>query len=46
MTAEVTVVPSLALARPTLGGRDFHALLVDYDLEDGKGAALVERLGL
>jgi CheY-like chemotaxis protein len=41
---EITVVPSLALAREELAGRAFDVLLVDYDLDDGKGAVLVREL--
>jgi len=38
---ELTVVPSLALARETLAALTFDAVLLDYDLDDGKGASLV-----
>jgi CheY-like chemotaxis protein len=41
---DVTVVPSLALAREALAARTFDAVLLDYDLDDGKGASLVEFL--
>jgi CheY-like chemotaxis protein len=39
---DLTVVPSLALAREALAARAFDAVLLDYDLDDGKGASLVE----
>jgi DNA-binding NarL/FixJ family response regulator len=39
---ELTVVPSLADARAALSASRFDAVLLDYDLDDGKGAALVE----
>ncbi len=38
---ELTVVPSLAAARAALAAGAFDAVLVDYDLDDGKGADLV-----
>ncbi|MBL4845077.1 MAG: response regulator [Planctomycetes bacterium] len=41
---EVTLVPSLALAREAAAGFGHDLLLVDYDLEDGKGAELVREL--
>ncbi|HEY3445048.1 MAG TPA: response regulator [Myxococcales bacterium] len=41
---EVTIVPSLAEARHALGGAPFDAVLVDYDLDDGKGEVLVREL--
>jgi CheY-like chemotaxis protein len=37
----ITVVPSLAEARQALGGQDFDVVLLDYDLDDGKGVSLV-----
>jgi CheY-like chemotaxis protein len=37
----VTVVPSLAAARAALAAAHFDAVLLDYDLDDGKGAELV-----
>jgi len=40
----VTVVPSLAAARIWLQTAVFHIVLVDYDLEDGKGDTLVKEL--
>ncbi len=40
----VTVVPSLAAARIALEGDNFDLLLVDYDLDDGKGDFLVREL--
>jgi DNA-binding response OmpR family regulator len=39
---DLTVVPSLAAARAALVAGRFDAVLLDYDLDDGKGAALVE----
>ena len=41
-THELTVVPSLALAREQLTARAFDVVLLDYDLDDGKGASLAE----
>jgi DNA-binding NarL/FixJ family response regulator len=38
---ELTVVPSLAAARAALAAGAFDVVLVDYDLDDGKGAELV-----
>ena len=38
---ELTVVPSLAAAREALAAEAFDAVLLDYDLDDGKGAELV-----
>jgi DNA-binding response OmpR family regulator len=37
----VTTVTSLSAARATLSVTDFDAVLCDYDLDDGKGDALV-----
>jgi DNA-binding response OmpR family regulator len=39
---EVTVVPSIAAAKAALVSGAFDAVLLDYDLDDGKGACLVE----
>jgi CheY-like chemotaxis protein len=39
---DLTVVPSVAAARAALAAGRFDAVLVDYDLDDGKGAELVE----
>ena len=39
---DLTVVPSLAQAREVLAERPFDVVLLDYDLDDGKGACLVE----
>jgi DNA-binding response OmpR family regulator len=39
---EVSVVPSVAAAKIALADQLFDALLVDFDLDDGKGTALVE----
>jgi CheY-like chemotaxis protein len=38
---ELTVVPSLAAAREALARGVFDAVLLDYDLDDGKGADLL-----
>ncbi len=38
---DVTAVPSLALARVVLAARVFDAVLLDHDLDDGKGTALI-----
>jgi len=40
----VTIVPSLALAREALETEQFDIVLVDYDLDDGKGTDLVSEL--
>lgn len=40
----VTVVPSLAAARQILATEQFNIVLVDYDLDDGKGADLVAEI--
>jgi CheY-like chemotaxis protein len=40
----VTMAPSLSAAREALGTESFDILLVDYDLNDGKGDALVKEL--
>jgi DNA-binding response OmpR family regulator len=42
----VTVVPSLAEARRAIQKHIFDLFLVDYDLDDGKGNALVQELCL
>jgi CheY-like chemotaxis protein len=39
---DLTVVPSVASARTALAEQAFDAVLVDYDLDDGKGVELVE----
>ena len=41
---EVTVVPSLAEARSSIASSRYDLLLVDYDLDDGKGEELVREL--
>ena len=41
---QVTVVPSLAGAREHLNMNDYDVLLVDYDLDDGKGEKLIREL--
>jgi CheY-like chemotaxis protein len=38
----VTVVGSLGDARQALAGHTFDAVLVDFDLDDGKGVTLVD----
>jgi DNA-binding NarL/FixJ family response regulator len=40
----LTVVPSLAAARAALGKSHFDVVLVDFDLDDGKGTVLVREL--
>jgi CheY-like chemotaxis protein len=40
----VTVAPGLSAARQALKEGDFDLLLVDYDLDDGKGDELVQAL--
>ena len=35
------IVPSLAAAREALAAEEYHLLLSDYDLDDGKGDELV-----
>lgn len=40
----VVVAPSLAAARTALAGSKFAVVLVDYDLDDGKGDELVREL--
>jgi DNA-binding response OmpR family regulator len=40
----VTLVPSLAAARVALGKAHFDVVLVDFDLDDGKGEELVREL--
>jgi DNA-binding response OmpR family regulator len=41
---EVTVTPIIADARDFLADEAFDVLLVDYDLDDGKGDSLVRAL--
>jgi DNA-binding response OmpR family regulator len=41
---EVVVVPTLAGAREALGRSSFDVILVDFDLDDGKGVELVREL--
>jgi DNA-binding response OmpR family regulator len=41
---QITVVPSLLMARSSLAANQFDLLLVDYDLDDGKGEELVREL--
>jgi DNA-binding response OmpR family regulator len=38
---DVTVVPAIAEARAALTSGDYEAVLVDYDLDDGKGTELL-----
>jgi len=40
----VTVVPSIAEARQMLATGKFNLLLVDYDLDDGKGDSLIKEV--
>ena len=40
----VTIVPSLARARAALASTTFVVVLVDFDLDDGKGVELVREL--
>jgi DNA-binding response OmpR family regulator len=40
----ITVVPSLAEARAALAANAFDVVLIDYDLDDGKGDELVREL--
>jgi CheY-like chemotaxis protein len=40
----VTVVPSLTAARAALASEVFAVVMVDYDLDDGKGDELVREL--
>lgn len=41
---DVTVVPTLAKARDLLAGTPWDAVLIDFDLDDGKGVDLVLEL--
>ena len=41
----VTVVPSLQAARELLTAQAFDLVLVDYDLDDGKGDAVIRWMG-
>ncbi|MBI5545464.1 MAG: response regulator transcription factor [Deltaproteobacteria bacterium] len=41
---EVVIVPSLAGAREALARTSFEVILVDFDLDDGKGVELVQEL--
>ena len=40
----VTIVPSLSAARAARSSQPFDFLLIDYDLDDGKGDALVKEI--
>jgi DNA-binding response OmpR family regulator len=42
----VIVVPSIAAAKDALRKYDFELLLVDYDLDDGKGDELVRSVAV
>ena len=41
---QVRITPTIAEARKILESGEFDALLVDYDLDDGKGDALVREV--
>ena len=41
---KVTVIPSLAEARAALTNNEYDVVLVDYDLDDGKGTELIREL--
>ena len=41
---DVTINPSLAEANATMRENTFDLLLVDYDLDDGKGAEIVAQI--
>ena len=41
---QVTVVPNLSMASSSLAANQFDLMLVDYDLDDGKGEELVREL--
>jgi DNA-binding response OmpR family regulator len=41
---QVTVAPSLAAAREELNMNDYDVMLVDFDLDDGKGEKLIREL--
>lgn len=41
---DVAVVPTLAKARESLESSAWDAVLIDYDLDDGKGVGLVKEL--
>jgi DNA-binding NarL/FixJ family response regulator len=42
---KVTIVPSLAAAREALVSKPFEVVLIDYDLDDGKGDELAREIG-
>lgn len=44
-THTVVVAPTIAAAEDALRNSTFDLLLVDYDLDDGKGDTLIKRLG-
>jgi DNA-binding NarL/FixJ family response regulator len=41
---DLTVVPSIAAAKTALATQPFEAVLLDYDLDDGKGSELMESI--
>lgn len=41
---DITLVPGLTEARQALSNVDFNIVLVDYDLDDGKGDELVREI--
>jgi len=41
---QVTVVPGLSSARSSFAAQQFDLLLIDYDLDDGKGDEFVREL--
>jgi len=41
---QVTIVPSLSAARDIIKRTNYDLLLVDYDLDDGKGEEFVREL--
>jgi DNA-binding NarL/FixJ family response regulator len=41
---DVTIVASLVKAREALAAEEYELLLVDYDLDDGKGSELVREV--
>jgi CheY-like chemotaxis protein len=41
---DVTLVPTLAAAREALAAKPFDAVLLDHDLDDGKGTSLIESI--
>ena len=41
---EVTITPTLREAKALMQGQEFDLLLVDYDLDDGKGEEIVSEI--